>query len=92
VIASHVLRIDSHLTDASKYDDFERDDIDMSRLVVESRLTEKMKDAIDTKFDHDPDFCDCPGPVVFMMALDVCNASQSFAIDWAQEKLENYPG
>jgi hypothetical protein len=46
--------------DASKYDAFETDDFDMMSLVVKSRLTEKMKDAICTCFYHDPDFYDYP--------------------------------
>jgi hypothetical protein len=84
-------------TDASKYDEFEKDDIDMSRLVVETRLTERMRDSIHTCFDHDPSFYDYPGPVIFMMALDIYNASQSYDIEGAQKKLdelklESYPG
>jgi hypothetical protein len=42
VIASHVRRLDSNSTDASQYDSFEKDDSDMTRLAVESRLTEKI--------------------------------------------------
>jgi hypothetical protein len=94
---SHVMRLDSNSTEASKYDEFERDDIDMTRLAVESQLTEQIKDAIRTRYDHDPAFYDYPGSVLFMMVLDICNASQSFEIDGAQEKvgelkIENYPG
>jgi hypothetical protein len=62
--------------DASKYDAFETDYFYMKRLVVESRLTDKIKGDMRTHFDHDPDFYDYPGPVLFMMALDICNASQ----------------
>jgi hypothetical protein len=92
-----MMRLDTNSTDASKYDSFEKDDIDMTRLAVESRLTEKIRDAIRTRYDHDPAFYDYPGPVLFMMALDLCNTSQSFDIDGAQKKLdelklENYPG
>jgi hypothetical protein len=36
VIASHVMRLYSNSTHASKYDSFEKDDIGMTRLVVES--------------------------------------------------------
>jgi hypothetical protein len=36
VIDSHVMRLDSNSTEASKYDESERDDIDMTRLAVES--------------------------------------------------------
>jgi hypothetical protein len=81
MIASHMMRLNTNSTDASKYESFEKDDIDMTRLSVESRLTEKIRDAIRTRYDHDPAFYDYPGPVLFMMALDICNASQSFDID-----------
>jgi hypothetical protein len=69
----------------------------MTRLAVESRLTENTRDAIRTRYDHDPTFYDYPGPVLFMMALDICNALQSFDIDGAQAKfddlkLEDYTG
>jgi hypothetical protein len=97
VIDSHMMRLDSNSTDPSKYDSFERDDIDITRLAVGYQLMEKIRDAIRTRYDHDPAFYDYPGPVIFMMALDICNASQSFDIDGAQTKLdelklENYPG
>jgi hypothetical protein len=97
VIDSHMMRLDSNSTEASTYDEFERDDINMKRLAVESRLTEKIKDVIRTRYDHDPAFYYYPGPVLFIMALDICNASQYFDIDGAKEKLdelklENYPG
>jgi hypothetical protein len=36
VIDSPMIRLDSNSTEASKYDEFERDDMDMTRLVVES--------------------------------------------------------
>jgi hypothetical protein len=56
-----------------------------------------MKDLIHTHFDHEPSFYDYPGPVIFMMALDICNALQSYDIDGDQKKLdelklESYPG
>jgi hypothetical protein len=97
VIDSNMMRLDTNSMDASKYDSFERDDIDMTRLAVEYRLTEKIRDVICTRYDHDPAFYDYTGPVLFMMALDICNASQSFDIDGAQKKLdelklETYPG
>jgi hypothetical protein len=34
VIASHMMRLDTNSTDASKYDSFEKDDIDLTRLAV----------------------------------------------------------
>jgi hypothetical protein len=97
VISSHKFCSGTMTTDASKYDAFETGDFDMIRLVVESRLTEKTRDAICTRFDHNPDFYDYPGPVVLMMALDICNSSQSFDIEGAKAKMDNlkledYPG
>jgi hypothetical protein len=50
VIDSHIMRLESQSTEASKYDEFERDDIDMTRLVVEYQLTESIKDAIRTRY------------------------------------------
>jgi hypothetical protein len=49
VIASHMYRSDNLTTDASKYDSYETDKFDMTRLVGESRLIEKMKDAMCTR-------------------------------------------
>jgi hypothetical protein len=96
VIDIHMIHLDSNSTEASKYDEFERDDIDMKRLAVEYRLTEEIRDAIFTRYDHDPALYDYPGLVLFMMEMDICNASKSFDIDGAQAKLdelklENYP-
>jgi hypothetical protein len=88
VIDSHKHRMNAATTDASKYDLYKRDEIDLTRLVVESRLTEKMHDATRTRYDHDPLFYDFPGPVIFMMALSICNASQSYDIEGAQNKLD----
>jgi hypothetical protein len=69
----------------------------MTRLTVESRLTKNIRDAIRTRYDHDPALYNYPGPVLFMVALDICNALQSFDIDGAHTKLDeftlkNYPG
>jgi hypothetical protein len=33
-------------------------------------------------------FYDLPGPEIFAMAMDICNASQSFDIEGAQEKFD----
>jgi hypothetical protein len=49
VIDSHVMRLGSNSMEASKYDEFERDDTGMTRLAVVSRLTEKIKDVIGTR-------------------------------------------
>jgi hypothetical protein len=80
VIDSHKHRMNTTKTDASKYDLYEREEIDLTRLLVKSRLTEKMREAIHTRYDHYPLFYDYPGPVIFMMALAICNSSQSYDI------------
>jgi hypothetical protein len=80
VIDSHKHRMNATMTYASKYDLCKRYKIDLTRLVVESRLTEKMRDAIRTRYDHNPLFYDYPGPVIFMMALAICNTPQSYDI------------
>jgi uncharacterized protein YcgI (DUF1989 family) len=48
----------------NKYHSYETADFDMTRLVVESKLTKNMMDAIHTHCDHDPDFSEYPGPVL----------------------------
>jgi hypothetical protein len=58
VMDNHVTRGDNESMDAGKYDEFETDDIDMSRLVVASRLNTRMRYSICTRFDHIPSFHD----------------------------------
>jgi hypothetical protein len=77
---SHKHRMSAATADASNYDLYERDGIDLTQLVIKSQLTEKMRDVIHTRYDHDLLFYYYPGPVIFMMALDVCNSSQSYDI------------
>lgn len=86
VIKSSMDRITSTGTDG--YDPYELDEIETSRLVVESLLSSTMSESIQTRFDHDNDFFDYPGNVILMMVLEVCNASVSYDIEGAQEKFE----
>jgi hypothetical protein len=84
-------------TDASKFDTYEEDEFGLYRLVVESKLSEPMREKIRICYDHLVNFYDLPGPAIFAMAMDICNASQSFDIEGAQEKsdalkLEDFPG
>ena len=79
------------------YDEYEFDDFGLSRLVVESLLTPALLERILTRFGNDPDFETYPGQVLFMMALDTCNASVQRDIAGAQKKydeltLDSYPG
>ena len=90
-------------TDASKqlrfeaYDDYEFDDFGLSRLVVESLISPDLMERISTKFSNDDDYESYPGQVLFMMALDTCNASVQRDIAGAQLRydkltLDSYPG
>jgi hypothetical protein len=74
--------------DNSKYDAYEEDEFFLSRLLVESKLGEPLREKIRVRYDHRTDFFDLPGPALFFMALDICNASQSFDIEGAQDKFD----
>jgi hypothetical protein len=55
-----------------------------------------VREKIRIRYDHLVNFYDLPGPAIFAMAMDICNASQSFDIEGAQEKydalkLEDFP-
>jgi hypothetical protein len=73
-------------TDASVYDVYEQDDFGLSRLLVERKLALRKK--IQIRYDHLVNFYDLPGPAIFAMAMDICNASQSFDIERAHEKFD----
>jgi hypothetical protein len=97
VIDSHMHLMDAATIDASNYDLYDKDDIGIARLVVESQLTEKMRDAIHVRYDHDPLLYYYPWPIILMMTVDICNASQSYGIEGAHNKsdeltVDPYPG
>ena len=78
------------------YDDYEFDDFGLSRLVVESLLSTTLLERIVTRFGNDENFETYPGKVIFMMALDTCNASVQRDVARAQAKfdaltLDSYP-
>jgi hypothetical protein len=84
-------------TDGSKFDTYKEDELGLSRLVAESKLSEPMREKIRIRYDHLVNLYDLPGPAIFSMAMDICNSSQSFDIEGAQEKfdalkLEDFPG
>ena len=79
------------------YDENEFDDFGLLRLVVESLLSSELMDKIATKFGNDPEFETYPGQVLFLMALDACNASVQRDVVGAQTMLDSltldsYPG
>ena len=79
------------------YDEYEFDDFGLSRLVVESLLSPSLLERVITRFGNDEEFETYPGQVLFVMALDTCNASVQRDIAGAQTRyekltLESYPG
>ena len=79
------------------YDEYEFNDIGLSRLVVESMLTPSLQERMFTKFGNNDNYETYPGQILFMMALDTCNASVQRDIAGAQTKFDNssldaYPG
>jgi hypothetical protein len=97
VINSMTHRMDTQNVDADHFDQYERDDLDLSRTLVESKLYHDLRERIWVPYDHRPEFYNLPGSVTFMMALDIYNASQAFDVEGAVESLESlslddYPG
>lgn len=66
------------------FDTYELDDIGMSRLMVESLLTQSFLQKIETRFSHIEDYELVSGACLFMMALDACNANESVDIEGAK--------
>jgi hypothetical protein len=62
--------------------------MELSRLVVESLLTDGMREKMRIHFDHHDDFLDYSGGVFFIMALYIYKTSVSLDINGAQEKME----
>jgi hypothetical protein len=82
VIQSSTSQINS--TNKDSYDQYELDEIETSRLVIESLLSPTLTDKLQTHFDHDSGYFDYPGNVILMMVLEVCNASVAYDIEGAQ--------
>ena len=79
------------------YDEFERGDLALSRLAMESLVAPAFRTIVHTRFSHLPDFDDFPGQVYFMMVLDVANTSVAYDIEAAETsfrslQLSSYPG
>jgi hypothetical protein len=71
--------------------------MEISRLVVESLVSEKLRERMRVCYYHHMEYLDFPGGVFFMTSLDICNASVYFDIEGAYKKLQelthgNYPG
>ena len=86
--------LDTHI---GTYDQYELDEIEISRKLIISRIHSDLWTKIKNRYDHDPNFLDYPGSVLFMMALEVCNASAQIDIKSAEESfkaltLDSYKG
>jgi hypothetical protein len=57
----------------------------LSRLIVESLLTQAFREKLEIRFSHYNNFDELPGRIIFMMTLDTCNASAEMDIDEAKE-------
>jgi hypothetical protein len=75
-------------TSPEVFEPIEMDNMAMSQLVVESRLTEEPHKRMRIRFHHHKAYLDFNGVILFLMVLDVCNASVSFEIESAHGKLK----
>ena len=79
------------------YDSYERDDVILSRLMLESLVSPTFREVIENRYSHIPGFDSLPGQIYFRMALEACNSSIFTDIRAAEEefrtlKLINIPG
>ena len=86
VIDEHYRRMSG--TEHEAYDSIERDEVELSRLVVESYLSEPFQEKIAIRFNHRKDFENLPGSCSFMMVLATCNASVFHDVEGAKRKLD----
>ena len=97
VVAEFMRRFDESNKSFEAFDQYELDDITLSRLVVESLLTSAFYEKIVVRFNHRTDFEDLPDSCLFLMGLDTCNASALHDVAGAKKNLEelsldSYPG
>ena len=79
------------------YDNYEFDDMALSRLAIDVLLTVSLRERLKTRFSHVPGFDELPGQIIFMMTLEVCNVSANMDIAGAKTSfkalsLATYPG
>ena len=95
--ATNVETPESVLARFKSYDAYEKCDISLSRLAIESLVHPELRAEIVVQFNHMDEFKKIPGSVYLMMVLEVCHASFSFKLDDAAKRLEalslaSYPG
>lgn len=79
------------------YDDFEIQDIALSRLAIESLVSPAFRLKVATRYEHHPKFLKYPGSVYLSMVLEVANVSLTHDIGAAEVsfralRLSSYPG
>jgi hypothetical protein len=77
-IDSYKKRVHPTITGDNSYKEIERDDFELSRLVVKSLLSEEIRDKMRVRYDHEINFWDYPGGMLVIMALEISNASVSY--------------
>ncbi|KAI2509164.1 hypothetical protein MHU86_5283 [Fragilaria crotonensis] len=97
VIAEFDQRNASDNVTHAAFDSYEKDEIMMSRLVVESLMTTDFFSKIFTRYGHRMDFKRVSGACLLIMALETCNASASLDVDeataaFAALTLDAFPG
>ena len=96
VIAEHNAHMETSGNSFKEYDDYERADVYLSCLAVESLMTSALDAKVFIRYEHYDDFEDLPLQVYFMMVLDICNASTDHDIEAATKSfgkltLADYP-
>ena len=79
------------------YDEYEKCDISLSKLAIESLVHSELRAEIIVQLSHLDNFKKIPGSVYLMMVLDVCHESFSFKLEDAAKSLKtlslaDYPG
>ena len=90
VITEHNARMERSGDSHKEYDDYERADIYLSCLAVESLMTSALDAKVLIRYEHYEDDEDLPGQVYFMMVLDICNASADHDIEAATKSFGNH--
>ncbi len=78
---NNIETVESSAARFKNYDDYEINDLLLSRMVVESLLTAAFREKLDTRFSHVSDYDELPGQILFMMTLEACNASANMDVE-----------
>ena len=90
-------RADTTNVDFEAFDQYELEEVELSRMLVFSLITSTFREKMEIRFDHRLDFEYLSGACLFMMALETCNASVAHDVEGARNQLDgltldSYPG